>query len=119
MPLNNDLPSEHDQTSDRAGWKEIDIDMLAFVERYANNPLKWEIVMFFGRNPHTRDLADHIARLVGRSEPAVRRELEDLALLGLLKRQPAPGANIYGLTDDPALRETLTRFVASLERAAR
>ena len=95
---------------------EIDVALLEFMQRYANTLLKWDIVTLFGENPHIRDVAANIAMRLSRSQPAVARELEDLMLLGLLRRARLPSGAVYQLTDDPELRQNLARFVRDYRR---
>jgi len=86
------------------------------VQRYANTLIKWDIVTLFGENPHISDAAANLARRLGRAEPAVARELEDLALLGLLRRTRLPGGAVYRLAEDPELRQSLARFARDCHR---
>ena len=37
--------------------KEIDLDLLVFVERYVTNLLKWDLLTFFGNHPHEKKSA--------------------------------------------------------------
>lgn len=94
--------------------REVDVELLAFVERYATELLKWDIITFFGRNPYTHDTALSIARFIGRNPHAVTLELGDLAILGLLRQTRANGETVYHLTPDRALREVTFRFVGRL-----
>ena len=108
----------------RCSWKqrrhpedrEIDVELLAFIERYATELLKWDIVTFFGHNPHTYDTAENIACSIGRNHQAVTLELGDLALLALLRQTRANGKIVYRLTPNRHLREVTLRFVGSLRR---
>ncbi|MDE3091223.1 MAG: hypothetical protein KGJ80_17785, partial [Chloroflexota bacterium] len=45
---------------------EIDVELLAFAERYATNLARWDLLLYFGQNPTARDSARGIARQVGR-----------------------------------------------------
>ena len=94
----------------------IDLELLAFLERYANGLIKWDIVTFFARNPNTHDTAENIARYLGRSPQAVAPELADLALLGLLHRFRRGERVIYQLTSDPKLRELTFSFLQESEK---
>jgi hypothetical protein len=85
--------------------KEIDIAFLVFVERYAPNLLKWDIMAFFARNPNLAVTAVEISRQIGRPVQGVRPGLGDLVILGLLEPQcSANGQTRYLLTHDPPLR---------------
>ena len=95
---------------------EIDLILLEFVERHADTLLKWDIVRYFGENPYGLDTADSIANRIGRAPAVVTRTLDDLALLGLLRRRQLGAQLVYQLTDDAAFRDALSRFLSNLER---
>ncbi|MDY7040918.1 MAG: hypothetical protein SVX38_08635 [Chloroflexota bacterium] len=92
--------------------REVDVELLAFVERYATGLLKWDIVTFFGRNPHTHDTALSVAFFIGRNPHAVMLNLEDLRILGLLQQTRVNGEITYRLTSDHVLREAAFKFVS-------
>ena len=69
--------------------KEVDIGFLVFVERYATDLLKWDVLTFFGRNPDFYGQTAQIAERIGRSSLSIRPELGNLALLGILERTEA------------------------------
>jgi hypothetical protein len=91
--------------------KEVDVDLLAFVERYATGTVKWDIIAFFGENPYTGDTAKSIAQRIGRSLDIVLPDLIDLAMVGLLERIKIDGAVVFQLTRREALRQTTFNFV--------
>ena len=85
--------------------KEVDVDFLVFVERYATDLLKWDILTFFGHNPNFQGTVSKIAKKIGRRSQTIRPELGDLALVGVLDyTQPDGGEMLYQLTQDPQLR---------------
>jgi len=90
---------------------EVDVNLLAFVERYATGAVKWDIIAFFGENPYTSDTARSIAQRIGRSLDIVLPELIDLAMVGLLERIVIDGAVVFQLTQEQALRQTTFNFV--------
>lgn len=94
--------------------KEVDVDFLVFVERYATDLLKWDILTFFGHNPNFYGTTEEIAQNLGRSSQSLRPELGDLALLGIL-RQTAQDDHqtYYQLTTEPTLRRLTLKFAAS------
>jgi hypothetical protein len=94
--------------------KEVDVDLLVFIERYANDLLKWDLMSFFAQNPNSYDSADNVARHVGRNPRAVRPELGDLAMLGVLEWDNLNGDFIYHLTRRPDLRRMALRFAQHL-----
>ena len=90
--------------------KELDLDLLVFVERYATNLLKWDLLTYFGRHPDEVRTVTEIASLLGRSERALRPELGDLVMLGLLEQTNGAGAPRYRLTPSPPLRSLVQKF---------
>jgi len=94
--------------------KEVDVDLLVFIERYASDLLKWDLISFFVQNPDLYDTADNVARYIGRNPRVVRSELGDLALLGVLERDSLNGSPVFYLTRRPELRELALRFARHL-----
>ncbi|MBN1995095.1 MAG: hypothetical protein JW953_20545 [Anaerolineae bacterium] len=95
--------------------KEVDVDFLVFVERYATDLLKWDILTFFADNPNFHASAANIAQRIGRSIHSVRPELGDLVLLGILKQTKAPDDQVlYQLTEEPYLRKITLKFADQL-----
>ncbi|HID65018.1 MAG TPA: hypothetical protein EYP49_20050 [Anaerolineae bacterium] len=92
-------------------FEEVDVDLLAFVKRYATGAVKWDIIAFFGENPYTSDTAESIAQRIGRSLDTVLPELIDLAMVGLLERIEIGEAVVFQLTQEQALRQTTSNFV--------
>jgi len=90
--------------------KEIDLDLLVFVERYVTNLLKWDLLAFFGTHPHTQKSAEEMVRHVGRNYKAVRSELGDLTMLELLQKSNGDGQPVYQLTANLVLRPQVIRF---------
>jgi hypothetical protein len=94
--------------------KEVDVHLLVFIERYANDLLKWDLISFFARNPDLYDTADNVARCVSRSPRVVRSELGDLVMLGILEWDHLNGDQIYHLTRRSDLREQALKFAQHL-----
>lgn len=95
--------------------KEVDVDLLVFVERYATDLLKWDILTLFARNPSFSASAAQIAQGIGRNTYLVQPELGDLALLGILEQTVGPGNEImYQLTPKPHLRRVILKFADQL-----
>lgn len=86
--------------------KEVDVAFLVFIERYATNLLKWDILSFFAKCPDFCVSASTVAEEIGRSVHSVWPELGDLVLLGILtqcdqnEEQP-----LYQLTKSADLRK--------------
>jgi hypothetical protein len=95
--------------------REIDVAFLVFVERYATDLIKWDILTFFARDPNFRAPASKIATRLRRSIHSLRPELGDLALLGILNQTRSQnGQTLYQLTDDPNLRKMALKFAAQM-----
>jgi len=91
--------------------KEVDVDFLVFVERYASDLLKWDILTFFAYHPNFSVSASKVASHIGRSVHSVRPELGDLAMLSILNQEQMPeGQTLYQLTEIPHLREMALKF---------
>jgi hypothetical protein len=95
--------------------KEVDVDFLVFVERYATDLLRWDILTLFARNPDFCAPAAQIAQQIGRSTYSIQPELGDLALLGILEQTSGPGEQMeYQLTQKPHLRRVILKFADQL-----
>jgi mRNA degradation ribonuclease J1/J2 len=92
---------------------EIDVDFLVFVERYATDLLKWDVLTFFAR--HAEDLcsAAQVAERIGRNIQFVRPELGDLMLVGVLDQIHADDNQIfYKLTQNSRLRDVVLKLAS-------
>ena len=95
--------------------KEVDVDFLVFVERYATDLLKWDILTFFARNPDFCAPAAQIAQQIGRNNYPIQPELGDLTLLGILEQsQGQTHQPMYQLTSNPHLRRVILKFAHQL-----
>ncbi|MCB0208731.1 MAG: hypothetical protein KDJ52_05360 [Anaerolineae bacterium] len=92
--------------------KEVDVDFLVFVERYATDLLKWDILTLFGQNPNIKASLSKIAQSVGRSVTSVRPEVGDLTLVGILEQTPSPHRDeaLFQLTQSPQFRRLVIKF---------
>ena len=99
----------------QAPGKEVDVEFLVFVERYATDLLKWDILTFFADNPVIRATDSEIAQRIGRTIHLLRPELGDLVLLGILDQIRAPDNQVaYQLTQEPYLRNMILKFADQL-----
>lgn len=98
-----------------AGYIPMDLELTLFLSRHARTPLQWDILAFFALNPHTRDTAAALAERLGRQTPAVARELEDMALLGILEKQADASMAVYGLRREPGIMRLMERLRRHLE----
>jgi hypothetical protein len=95
--------------------KEVDVDFMVFVERYATDLLKWDILTFFSHNPEFFGTTEQIAQRIGRSSHSIRPELGDLALLGILdqKQRAEDRKALYKLSQEPSLRQLTLKFASN------
>lgn len=98
--------------------KELDLDLLTFVERHATNPVRWDIVAFFGGNPNGQITAEAVAQQVSVPPTTVNRELDELVVLGLLEPKQVNGALAYCLTGYEPLRQAALRFATQMDRSS-
>ena len=85
--------------------KEIDVEFMVFIERYATDLLKWDILTFFANKSDCCASASKVAAEIGRSARTVRPELGDLVLLGILDQcDLEDGQTLYQLTGNSHLR---------------
>ena len=95
---------------------EVDIELLTFVERYATNLARWDVLIFFGRNPATCDDASGIAKRIGRRPQSLAKELDDLALLGVLRSRANGNGTTYRLARVPSTRRAVVRLAQRFSR---
>ena len=101
------------QTPSGSG-NEVDIDLLVFIERYANDLLRWDLISFFAQNPDLGGTVENVARSVGRDPRVVRSELGDLVMLGVLEWENLDGDQSYQLTQHSDLRKMALKFAQHL-----
>ncbi len=96
-------------------YNDMDPELLDFVKRYVDSFIKWDLLHFFHKNPHTIDTVENIARYAGRDPEVVAQELADLARRGLLEETHMGDLTIYALSPAAGLRDKLERFVEAGE----
>ena len=89
--------------------KEVDIDFLVFIERYASDLLKWDILTFFATHSDQAYSTEQIAQHVGRNTQSVRPDLGNLTLSGILE-QHANDEITYQLTQSPHFRNIVLKL---------
>jgi hypothetical protein len=91
---------------------------MVFIERYATDLLKWDILTFFANCPDCCASASVVAEKIGRSAQSVRPELGDLVLLGLLDQcDLEQGQTLYQLTETSKLRQLTLKLAGQAARA--
>ncbi len=98
--------------------EQIDLELFTFVERYATNLARWDVLVHFAQNPGLSDHADGIAKSIGRLSVSIQKELDDLAYLGVLRTRPNGKRKLYELTRVPRLRRAVLRLAQQSEDAA-
>ena len=107
------MPSAGTATK-RHGPAEIDLDLFTFVERYATTLFRWDLVLFFGKNPDNGYTPAEIAEKLHRSVTTTTKELDDLTYQRVLVRQYTPERTTYRLSRRANIRRAATRL-ATLE----
>jgi hypothetical protein len=98
--------------------REIDLELLTFIERYATTLARWDLLVYFGRHPTTRDNAESIAAQVRRNARMVQKDLDDLVYLGILRAQPNGAELDYGLVRSATTRRAVVRLARDIVTAA-
>lgn len=98
------------------GAAEIDLELFTFVERYATNLLRWDLILLFGKNPDADWTAAEIAERLNRSAVSTTKELDDLTYLRVLMRRYTPERTAYRLSKNTSIRRAATQL-ANLEFA--
>ena len=93
----------------------IDRYLPDFIRTKVNTLVKWDLVHFFHKNPHTAETAENIAAYTARDGGTVADELADLAEAGVLQITEVSGRKIYALTEDAAMRELIHAFVLACD----
>lgn len=97
------------------GAAEIDLELFTFVERFATNNVRWDLILLFGNDPDAELTAEEIASRLRRGVFATTKELDDLTYLRVLVRRYTPQRTIYRLSKRAGVRRTAIRL-ANLER---
>lgn len=97
-------------TSHLVPTQEIDVELFTFIERYATNLTRLDLLIYFGQHPSLQLNALEIAKRIGRATRAVQKELDDLVYLGILRVNRNNGHSHYGLTRASATRRAVTRL---------
>lgn len=93
-------------------FAEVDIELFTFVERYATNLVRWDLLLYFGSHPDQRITAPELARQMRRTLKATTKELDDLTYLRVLTRRYNPEQVTYQLVRKGATRRAVTRLAA-------
>ncbi len=95
-----------------ASVAEIDVELFTFVERYATNLVRWDLLLFFGSHPDSKATAIELAQQMKRTLKATTKELEDLTYLRVLTRRYASERVTYQLARSGPFRRAVMRLAA-------
>ncbi|MBI5032094.1 MAG: hypothetical protein HZB51_16305 [Chloroflexi bacterium] len=90
--------------------QEIDVELFAFIERYATSLIRWDLLLYFGQNPNRRDQAFEVAQRMGRKLITLQKELDDLVYLGVLRVDQKADTLFYSLAHDVNTRHAAIRM---------
>jgi DNA-binding MarR family transcriptional regulator len=93
---------------------EIDVELYAFIERYATNLPRWDLLLFFGQNPTLSSDVVDIAERVGRTTNTVQKELDNLTYLGILQADRSVRRTHYTLSRSLSIRRAVLRMAREL-----
>ncbi len=114
--MENTMPSHPIPSPDGHGPVEVDVELLTFVERYATNPVRWDLLLYFGLNPDAQESAHSIAGQVRRSVSTTVKELDDLTYLRVLRRRYTPERITYQLARRAGVRRVVTHLAGRVRR---
>ncbi len=92
-------------------YLEMDPELWDFLERYVDSFVKVDLLHFFHTHPHSVDTVETIAHATGRDETTLQRELDDLAISGLLRRMQMGELTLYALVASQQVRQRLQHFI--------
>lgn len=94
------------------GPAEIDLELFTFVERYATTVFRWDLILFFGKNPDKGWTPVEVAKQLRRSAATTTKEMDELTYLKVLVRHYAPDRTTYRLSRRAVVRRAATRLAA-------
>lgn len=97
------------------GAAEIDLELFTFVERFATNNVRWDLILLFGKDPDSELTSQEIAAQLRRGVYVTTQELDDLTYLHVLVRRYTPQRITYRLSRRATVRRSAIRL-AGLER---
>ena len=95
--------------------EDIDPRLLNFLKTQVNSFVKWDLLRFFHENPNAADIADNVARYVGRSPVFIEKQLIELAETGILHRERLREMVVYSLTADREMRDLIEQFMLACD----
>ncbi len=98
--------------------REIDVEFLTFVERYATSLTRWDVLVYFGENPTAQANAERIASQVGRQVHPIEKELNDLVYLGVLHADKESQGIMYHLAEAPGIQRAVINLARCCQAQA-
>lgn len=89
---------------------EIDVTLFVFLERYASSLIKWDILTYFGNHPDSITTALELSCNLNKNYQVVRRNVGDLALLGILDMDNSDTLPGYRLAKKPNVQSLVRRM---------
>jgi hypothetical protein len=90
---------------------DMEPELLTFLRTAVNSFVKWDLIHFFYKNPHTADTVENIARYAGRTAGVVEAELAELAAQGILVENRLGEMTIYSLSSAQDVWDMIHRFI--------
>lgn len=93
---------------------QLNEEVEAFVNKYIDSFVTWDLIVFFNHNPNVFDTSNNIARKIGRNEEEVSAALEELKnknVLNLLNKTP----RIYTFEPSNEIKQMIGKFVELLK----
>ena len=88
----------------------VDLELLAFIARYAKGQIAWNLTAFFSVHPQVTMDISRISVILRRPADVIRPVLGDLVLRGFLVTQRYDGTLMYKITSDDRVLSTAARF---------
>ncbi|MBC8097983.1 MAG: hypothetical protein H7Y11_00945 [Armatimonadetes bacterium] len=86
-----------------------------FLRHKVNSFIKWDLVRFFHDNPHTKDTLENLARYVWREPKTIERELNELVVAQVLRKEEVNGAMLYLLSDHAEVQRLINVFMEACQ----
>ncbi|NLC57206.1 MAG: HAMP domain-containing histidine kinase [Armatimonadetes bacterium] len=94
----------------------MDKETIRFIHDHLDSRTKLDVALFFQQNRYALETAAGLARRIGRTEAAVRPELEELVAASVIStRGTAEGGSLYAYTEDGLVAKYLRCVEAAAE----
>lgn len=86
----------------------------AFIDKYVDSFLAWDVIVLFSHNPGLRDGAEEIAKFLGRKPEDLEEALEGLVKKGLIESACSEKSEVYFYNPSHQLARQVAEFVKVL-----